>query len=411
MTFTDRRTFLTGTLAGAAALALQPELFAGPPRLGAPLTVAVVGCGRQGLALLAELGKFDQVTVVGICDTVAGRLRRGSRRAKGSQSFASHGEMLDATKPDAVFVATPTHLHRAIVLDAIAAGCHVYCEAPLAHTAEDTLAIAAAARGAETVFHAGMPGRTNPIYKLARSFYKSGAIRDGVALRAQHHDKNSLRVAASDPADEKALNWKLDPDVSLGLAGEYGTHQYDVMHWFTDQYPTSVRGSGHVLAWNDGRTVADTVTTEMTFERGLRLVWDATLGNSYEGTSELICGTMGSIRLAWTAGWMFKEADAATQGWEVYANRQAFHNDEGITLIADATKLASQGKLKEGIGLPNPPTYYAVEAFLKSATEGQPVACTAAEGARATLIAIAAHRAVTTGETIAIDPKDLEVGG
>ena len=31
---------------------------------------------------------------------------------------------------------------------------------------------------------------------------------------------------------------------------------------------------------------------------------------------------------------MFKEADAPTQGWEVYANRQQFHNAEGITLIA-----------------------------------------------------------------------------
>jgi predicted dehydrogenase len=411
MTFTDRRTFLTGTMAGAAALAFQPELLAGPPRLGAPLTVAVIGCGRQGLALLAELGKFEEVTVVGICDTVAGRLRRGSRRAKDAKSFATHAELLDTTKPQAVFIATPTHLHRGIVEDALGAGCHVYCEAPLAHSAEDTLAIAAAARGAKTVFHSGMPGRTNPIYKLARSFYKSGAIRDGVSMRAQHHDKNSLRVAASDPDDEKALNWKLDPDVSLGLAGEFGTHQYDVIHWFTGQYPTCVKGSGQVLAWDDGRTIADTVTTELTFDRGLRLIWDATLGNSYEGTCELICGTMGSIRLAWTAGWMFKEADAPTQGWEVYANRQAFHNDEGITLIADATKLASQGKLKEGIGLPNPPTYYAVEAFLKSATEGKPVACSAAEGARATLIAIAANRAVTTGETITIDPKDLEVGG
>ena len=33
MTFSDRRSFLTSTMAGAAALALQPELLAGVPRL------------------------------------------------------------------------------------------------------------------------------------------------------------------------------------------------------------------------------------------------------------------------------------------------------------------------------------------------------------------------------------------
>ena len=71
----------------------------------------------------------------------------------------------------------------------------------------------------------------------------------------------------------------------------------------------------------------------------------------------MFCGSNASIKLAWTAGWMFKEADAPTQGWEVYANRQQYFNDEGITLIADATKLASQGKLKEGIGLQNDSIY------------------------------------------------------
>jgi predicted dehydrogenase len=411
MSSTDRRAFLTGTMAGAAALALQPELFAGVPRLGAPLQVAVIGCGRQGLAILAELAKFEDVTVVGLCDPIEGRLRRGKRRAKGVEGYATHAELLEKAKPQAVFVATPTHLHRAIVEDAIAAGCHVYCEAPLAHTAEDAVAIAAAARGTQQVVQAGMAGRTNPIYKLARSFFKSGAIRDAVSMRAQHHEKNSLRVMSSDPANEAALNWKLDEAVSLGLPGEFGTHQFDVIHWFTGKYPTAVSGSGAVLAHEDGRKVADTTTCMFTFDRGVQLVWDATLGNSYAGTQEVICGTMGAMRLAWTAGWMFKEADAPTQGWEVYANRQAFHNDEGITLIADATKLAAQGKLKEGVGLPHPPVYYAVESFLKSATDGAPVACSADEGARATLVAIAAQRAVTGGGTVTIAPKDLEVGG
>jgi hypothetical protein len=105
---------------------------------------------------------------------------------------------------------------------------------------------------------------------------------------------------------------------------------------------------------------------------------------------------------------MFKESDSPTQGWEVYANRQHFHNDEGITLIADATKLASQGKLKEGVGLPNSSLYYALEDFLKSATEGQPVACTAAEGLRTTAVAIVAHQAVRQGGEVAIDPELLK---
>lgn len=123
----------------------------------------------------------------------------------------------------------------------------------------------------------------------------------------------------------------------------------------------------------------------------------------------MLYGSNAAIKLAWTAAWMFKEADAPTQGWEVYANRQRFHTDEGITLIADATKLASQGKLKEGVGLPNPPVYYALGDFIDAITNAKPAVVTAEEGLRATAIAIWANQAVMKGETVKIDLESLKV--
>jgi hypothetical protein len=104
---------------------------------------------------------------------------------------------------------------------------------------------------------------------------------------------------------------------------------------------------------------------------------------------------------------MFKEADAPTQGWEVYANRMQFHNDEGITLIADATKLAAQGRLKEGVRLPNPPLYYALVDFLRSTLQDEPVVCSAEEGFRATAVGVLTHEAVTSGRTVSVDDDVL----
>ena len=404
-----RREFLKGAAGVAAAFVIQPELFGAPLRLAEPLSVGLVGAGRQGRALLGELAKFEDVTVAALCDIDPSRLRSGARRAPGATPCETHAQLLDQAGLDAVFVATPSHLHRQVVVDALAAGKHVYCEGPLATTLDDCRTMARAARGAARVFQTGMQGRSNPIYGLARSFVRSGAIRDLLGLRAQHHEKNSWRTPSPDPAREQALNWRLDPALSLGLIGELGTHQFDVVHWFTNSYPTSVRASGSVSAWKDGREEPDTVSCELGFADGLRLHYDATLGNSFEGRYEQFVGTMGTVKLGWTAGWMFKEADAPTQGWEVYANRERFHDDEGITLIADATKLAAQGKLKEGVGLPNPPLYYALETFLGSVAEGKPVVCTAEEGLRAAAVAIQARRALVTGEEQAIEPGMLQV--
>jgi predicted dehydrogenase len=132
------------------------------------------------------------------------------------------------------------------------------------------------------------------------------------------------------------------------------------------------------------------------------LQYGASLANSYEGRYEVLYGTNAAIKLAWSHGWMFKEADAPTQGWEVYANRQQFHNDEGITLIADATQLASQGKLKEGVGLPHPSAYYAVSDFLRACAGGGAVPVTAEDALAATAVGIAAHEAVKSGRTVEI---------
>lgn len=409
MTDPDRRQFLLTAAGTVAGLALAPDLsLAGTARVADHAT-AIVGVGRQGRSIAAELQKIEGVKIAAICDIDESRLRAGSRRVQGAAAYPELAELLEKSpEVESVFIATPTHLHREVAVAALAAGKHVYCEAPLAHTVEDARAIVAAARGADRVFQAGLQGRSNPVYQLARTFYKSDAMRKLVSMRALRQRKTSWRTPSPDPAGEKARNWRLDPEISLGLAGEWGTHQFDVFHWYNDAYPVSISGGGGVLAWDDGRTVADTIDNTLRFADGTSLQYQATLGNSYEGRFEVFQGLNSAIKLAWTHGWMFKEADASTQGWEVYANRQRFHNDEGITLIADATQLASQGKLKDGVGLPHDSLHYAVGDFLKSVTEGTPVTTSAEEGLRATVVGILANRAVTTGKTVAVDPEQLK---
>ncbi|MHC5005392.1 MAG: Gfo/Idh/MocA family protein [Planctomycetota bacterium] len=401
----DRRSFVLQSGSALAALSLVPELLTAAPQPdGAPMPVAVIGIGRQGRSILGELQKIESVKVAAICDVDNRRLSAGGRRAPGAEAFADHRSLLEKRADvKAVFVATPTHAHRDVVVDVLAAGRHVYCEGPVASTIEDCTAIAEAGRNAGTVVQAGLQGRSNPIYKLAWTFFRSDSVRDLIAIRAQHHRKTSWRTPASDRARELALNWRLDPSRSLGLAGEIGTQQFDVVHWFLGRYPVSVQGSGSIRFHDDGREVADTVQCDLGFADGVHLQYRATLANSFEGVHEVFYGSNAAIKLAWTAGWMFKEADAPTQGWEVYANREQFHSDEGITLIAEATKLAAQGKLKEGVTLPNPPLYYAIADFLKSVMEGEPVACPIDEGVRATIVGIQANRAVVEGGTIPIE--------
>lgn len=404
----NRRALIQGGAGSLAAFALAPSLIARPRRTR-EVPLILVGLGRQGRSILGELQKLEGGKVVAVVDEMERRLSSGLRRARGAEGYASLADALQKhPEAEAVIVATGTPRHREVAIPALEAKKNVYCEAPLATTIEDSQAIARAARQAGTVFQAGFQGRANPVYKLARGFARSGSLGELASMRAQHHQKISWITPASDPAYEKALNWRIDPDRTIGLAGEFGAQQFDVAHWFFGRYPVAVRGSGSVRFHRDGRKVHDTIHCDLRFEDDVRFHYSSTIANSYEGTYELFQGSNSAIKLAWSHGWMFKEADASTQGWEVYANRQQFHNDQGITLIADATQLAAQDKLQEGVGLPFSSLYYALEAFLESVSDGYPVPCDAMEGMRATIIGIHAHRATLEGTEIEIDPKLLE---
>lgn len=407
----DRRDFLFHTAGGLAASLFTPSLALARPtmRAGAPLKLGVVGVGRHGRAILGELATIQECAVTAVCDTDDSRLQSALRRAQGAKGFASIAELLDkAPDVEALVVATPTHQHREVALAALAAGKHLYLETPLAHTLEDLQALSEAARRSTRTVAAAFHGRANPVYSLARSFFRAGALRELATLRAQNHKKTSWRTAGSTPEREREANWQLDPVVSLGLIGELGAQQFDVFHWFLSKHPVSARARGDLRLHKDGREVPDTVACELTFEDGLVLDWSGTLANSYEGRFELFQGAMAAIKLAWTHGWMFKEGDAPTAGWEVYANRQQFHNDSGITLIADATKLAAQGKLQDGVGLPYTSLYYSLADFVKCAAEKAAPACSLSDAARTSAVAILAHQALRTRSEVAIDPKLLE---
>jgi predicted dehydrogenase len=408
MTEPSRRSFITqaaGALAGFAILPEYAHAGASPGRAG---RVAVIGIGRQGRAIIAELQKLEGIEIGAVADVVEGRARIGTERAPGATAFTDHRALLQsATGIDAVLVATPTHRHRAIVEDALAAGKHVYCEAPIAHNIEECRAIAAAAAAHPTlVTQAGLLYRSNPIYRRVRTLMRAGTLRDIVSLHAQHHQKTSWRFPAPMPELEKPFNWRLDPEVSIGLMGELGTHAFDVMCWYRERYPRRIVGGGSIRLYDDGRTLADTVHAELTFDDGINLTFLATLANSFGGEHHILHGSNAAVRLGGDNGWLFREVDAPTEGWEVYAMRQQFLGDEGIALIADATKLAAQGRLQEGIQLPETPLHYALSDFVGSFTSETPVACTFEEGARATTIGILAEQAVRTGTAVEVPEID-----
>lgn len=438
----NRRDFISSfatmmTMLGGVELISRAPIVAADLDALVPFQVkcGVIGLGNWGREVLATLSRLKTAQIVAVCDTYPASLKRGTGAAPNAKGVEDYRRMLDDKDVQAVVIATPTHQHREVVLAALQAGKHVYCEAPLANTIEEAKAITLAAKAAhKQVFQAGLQMRSDPQRRFLLDFIRAGASGKAVKAHAQWHKKQSWRMTSPNPDRERDLNWRLRKDISLGLAGEIAIHQMDIMSWFFNARPVSVTGFGSLMQWKDGREVPDTVQTTFEYPGGARLTCECTLANSFDADYEILYGTDAAIMMRGSKAWMFKEVDAPLLGWEVYARKDQFYKETGIALIANATKLANlTEKATDEAAYTSTPLYFALESFLinvnsiSTAVEdftanfgaGDPTAlqkylseiklqpaASLRDGFEATVMAIKANEAVVKGDRVSL-PKDL----
>ncbi len=144
--------------------------------------VLIVGCGSIGKRH-ARLWRERPDVAVWICDPLESNLHAALEQAPGARPFRHYEEAL-AEQPDIVFICTPNHLHRPLSEAALAAGCHVLCEKPLADSVANGEAIASAARQASSFFAVGYSLRSHAGLRRVLEIVRSGVLGHLVGGRA-----------------------------------------------------------------------------------------------------------------------------------------------------------------------------------------------------------------------------------
>jgi len=403
---------LSGVLAAGERIPLDQPFSSSSSKADDVIKCGLIGFGEWGREIAKTIHELEDTELTVICDHFPLMLRRAQREFPQAARELEYQKVLDNPEIRAIFIATPTHMHRELVVAALEAGKHVYCEAPLAHTIEDARAIAQAAKKAQgQIFQTGLLYRTEPQYRSVYGFIRSGALGKASMSRSQWHYKDSWRRASSSGERERALNWRLDDSISLGLIGEVGIQQIDTNMWMNGTRPVSVTGFGNVMFWNDGRNVADTVQALIQFPGGENMMFDASLVSGFDAKYDLYFGSDSTIILRDNKAWMFKEVDAPLLGWEVYARKDKFYKETGIALLANATKLESLGQDPTADD-PNAkaPIYHAIQAFADNFNYGpfEPVV-NYQVAFDATVVAIKANEAIRTGTKIEFKPEWFEI--
>lgn len=124
---------------------------------------------------------------------------------------------------DLVTIATQVPDHRDLVLAALAAGKHVYCEWPLGRGVDESSQLARAARGAGTHSAIGLQLRGSPAVRAARQMLASGAVGRLLALSTF---SSTAGFGADIPAPYVYLE---DPANFANLVTIQGAHTLDLV--------------------------------------------------------------------------------------------------------------------------------------------------------------------------------------
>jgi scyllo-inositol 2-dehydrogenase (NADP+) len=185
------------------------------------------------LSHLSLVRPLAGVEVVGVCDST-GYVLDVLGKYTGLPTFSDYAEMLRVARPDAVVVATPTHLHEPMVRAALEAGIHVFCEKPLVLDPVQGASLVRLAEEKELVTQVGYHNRHVGSFREAKRLLDAGAIGTVRGALAEAYGPVVVRAPGR--------SWRSRRGSGGGSLYDYAAHPLDLLTWYLGN-PVAVHGA------------------------------------------------------------------------------------------------------------------------------------------------------------------------
>ena len=233
------------------------------------IRVGLIGAGLIGqlhsMMLRYVADRTEQsVRVVSVADLAHRAAEQLAARWQGARALESAEEIIADPSIDAVWICTPTAMHRQVCIAAARAGKHIFCEKPLAMTAAEASAMAAAIKAAGVISQVGLVLRFSPVYNVIKAMFAEDGV--GKLLSVTMRDDQDFPTRGA-----HASAWRNDPSLTAGgTLIEHSVHDFDLLTWMFGPV-TSLYCRTRNLNGADG--VEDFGATSMEF--AARYAWPA----------------------------------------------------------------------------------------------------------------------------------------
>ncbi|HHV62662.1 MAG TPA: Gfo/Idh/MocA family oxidoreductase [Firmicutes bacterium] len=326
--------------------------------------------------------KASGAKLVAVMDVNEARVREVSRKYGDVPYYTKEEDLLKNPEVDAVYIATPTHLHHKHVTAAAEAGKHVLCEKPMAMTLSECEQMIEACERNKVKLALGFMMRFHSYHKKIKEMIDQGMMGQLVLGRAQ--------LTCWYPPIPGA--WRQVPELGGGGSlADMGSHCIDLLEMFMGNV---VEVSGFTGTITHGYPVEDSALVMLKFESGAHAVVDNNF-NIPDAASRNVLelyGTKGSIIAEGTIGQSSEgraiaRLETAEKGYEAAQKRT------GETLVEEEIKVEPVVNIYKA----------QIEQFMKSIEEDSVPLNSGERGMRNLKIVQAAYESARTGRKIRID--------
>jgi myo-inositol 2-dehydrogenase / D-chiro-inositol 1-dehydrogenase len=218
---------------------------------------------------------------------------------------------------DAVYIATPPHLHPEHFEAAVAARKHIFCEKPAGVDVAGCKRVLEAARKADKTKRISFDfqQRYGVDYNAAYNIVKSGQLGK-IALIRGAWIGGPLPLRSGHPGgEEKVRNWLYYREFSGDIIVEQNCHNLDVVNWFTGTHPVKVSGYGGRALRKSPGNIMDNLGVTFEFADGTVFSYAAGQFESriFQDISETFIGEKGTVRTSRRGYELFTKTNAAPQ--------------------------------------------------------------------------------------------------
>lgn len=328
-----------------------------------PLRIAVIGTGGMGGHHVAGMSAIPNVQVTWVVDIALDKAE-ALAATTGARPTASMDEALADPEVDAVLIALPTSLHRMATEAAAKAGKHVFCEKPIARTAEDGAAMVAACEAAGVTLMIGHVVRFFPEYQRVKEMLERGDLGRIATIRATR----------TNPPVQERSPWFADVEKNGGVVLDLMVHELDTLCWL---FGDIERLFAHGLTFTPHQPKRDYAAASLKFRSGAIAHVESSWAHSNHRTAFEITGQYGMVR---------------------------FDSERAATLVLERNVALTENLDRPARVYGRPgilgPHQREVAAWAQSLRTGDPVPVTGEDGVRAITLANAVLDSMRTGKPV-----------